>query len=164
MELSNINLGTGVSIDNTTSINNVRIGNNVKIAKYCSIFGSKDSLLEIGDHSYVGMFSILNGFAGKLSIGKHVSVAQNVNIMCDSGPNASEFMQKVYPLIRGDITIHDHVWIGAGVVIMPNVTIGKCSIIAANSFVSGNVDAYCLYGGSPAKKIKKLTQLEHNDG
>lgn len=163
MELSNIILGEGVNIDSTTSLNNVRIGNNVKIAKFCSIYGSKDSILEIGDHCVIAMLSILNGFAGKLRIGKHVSIAHKVLIMCDSGPSASKLMQEVYPIIRGDVTIEDHVWIGTGVVIMPNVTIGRCSIIAANSFVSGNVEAYCLYGGNPAKKIKKLTQLEHND-
>ena len=163
MEISNIKLGKGVNIDNTSSINNVSLGQNVKIAKFCSVFGSKDYVLEIGDESYVGMFSILNGFAGKLIIGRNVSIAQNVNIMCDSGPNASPFMQKVYPIAKGNITIHDHVWIGAGVIIMPNVTIGKCSIIAANSFVDKNVDAYCLFGGNPAKKIKSLTQLDQND-
>ncbi len=163
MEISNLQLGSNVKIDATSSINNVAIGDGVKIAKYCSIYGSKEGLLEIGDHSYVGMFSILNGYAKTLRIGKHVSIAQNVNIMTDSGPNASEFMQQFYPIITGDVIIEDHVWIGAGVTIMPNVHIGKCSIIAANSFVCSDVETYCMYAGNPAKLVKRLEQIEKHD-
>jgi acetyltransferase-like isoleucine patch superfamily enzyme len=163
MEISNITLGSNVNIDPSTSINNVRIADRVKIAKYCSIFGSKTQPLEIGKESYVGMFSILNGFAAKLTIGRNVSIAQNVNIMTDSGPNASDFMQKYYPVITGDVTIEDHVWVGAGVIIMPNVHVGRCSIIAANSFVNVDVQPYCLYGGNPARLIKKLEELRGHE-
>src|SRR5829696_8755769 len=117
MVISNIHLGANVSIDSNASINNVRIGNDVKIAKYCSIYGSPENLLEIDSNSYIGMFSILNGYARKIRIGKHVSIAQNVNIMTDTGPNASELMQQFYPVVKGEIIIEDHVWIGAGVII-----------------------------------------------
>lgn len=163
MEISHIELGRNVRVDPTTSLNNVRLSDNVKIAKYCSVFGSQSQLLEIGQGSYVGMFSILNGYAQKLVIGAFVSIAQNVNIMTDSGPNASEFMQQFYPLTSGEVSIGDHAWIGAGVVIMPGVTIGRCSIIAANSFVATHVPAYCLYGGNPARKIKSLDQIAFHD-
>ena len=159
MEISNIELGTGVKVDPSSSINNVRIGNNVKIAKNCSVYGSRDNLLEIGDESYIGMFSILNGYSRKLVIGKHVSIAQNVNIMTDSGPNASKLMQQIYPLTYGEVIIEDHAWIGAGTIIMPGVRIGRCSIIAANSFVVGIVEPYSMYGGNPAKMIKTLDEL-----
>jgi acetyltransferase-like isoleucine patch superfamily enzyme len=142
MKYSNIFLGVDVDIDNTTSINNVIIGDNVKISKRCSIFGSKENLLEIGNNSYVGMNSIINGFAAKIKIGEHVSIAQNVNIMADSGPNASLKMQKVFPLIKGSVIIGDHSWIGANAVIMPNVEVGEFCIIAANSYVNKSYPSY----------------------
>lgn len=163
MELSNIELGENVRVDPTSSINNVRLSTGVKIAKYCSIYGSKEHPLQIGEDSYVGMFTILNGFARGLHIGRNVSIAQNVNIMTDSGPNASTFMQQFYPLLKGEVVIEDHVWIGAGVTIMPGVHIGRCSIIAANSFVSTNVPPYSLFGGNPAKLIKHLDHIEKHD-
>src|SRR6476469_4934563 len=100
MEFSNITLGRNVNIDPSTSINNVNLADQVKIAKYCSIYGSRENVLEMGEGSYVGMFSILNGFSAQLTIGKHVSIAQNVNIMTDSGPNASLFLQQYYPIIK----------------------------------------------------------------
>ncbi len=162
MKYSNIFLGVDVDIDNTTSINNVIIGDNVKISKRCSIFGSKENLLEIGNNSYVGMNSIINGFAAKIKIGEHVSIAQNVNIMADSGPNASLKMQKVFPLIKGSVIIGDHSWIGANAVIMPNVEVGEFCIIAANSYVNKSYPSYSIIGGTPAKLIRKLTQEEIN--
>lgn len=38
---------------------------------------------------------------------------------------------------------------------MAGVTIGDGAIIAAGSVVTKDVEAYCIYGGTPAKKIKK---------
>jgi acetyltransferase-like isoleucine patch superfamily enzyme len=102
------------------------------------------------------MFTIINGFADKIKIGCNVSIAQNVNIMADSGPNASKLMQSVYPIKKGAVTIEDHVWISAGVIISPSIKIGKCSIVAANSFVDKDIEPYSLYGGSPARLIKKI--------
>lgn len=156
MEISNITLGAEVKVDPTTSINNVAIGDRVKIAKYCSVYGSSKYILQIGADSYIGMFSILNGYSANLKIGKHVSIAQNVNIMTDSGPNASPLMQTLYPIVKGAVTIEDHVWLGAGVTIAPGVKIGRCSIIGANSFVNGEVEPYALYAGNPAVFVKRI--------
>ena len=156
MITSNIQLGEEVSIDPTTSINNVIIGSHVKIAKHCSIFGAALHLLEIGDNSYVGMFSIINGFAAKVIIGKNVSIAQRVNIMADSGPNASPLMQQYYPLIAGNVKIGDHSWIGANAIIMPGVELGEFCVVAANSFVDKSFPPYSVIGGNPAKLIKQI--------
>lgn len=156
MKIANIVLGENVSIDPSTSINNVTIGNGVKIAKRCSIYGSSDHPLIIGEGTYVGMNTILNGFKAELKIGARVSIAQNVNIMVDSGPNASPEMQKIYPIIEGAISIGDDSWIGANVIIMPNVTLGKFCVVAANSFVNESFEDYSLIAGSPARFIKKI--------
>jgi acetyltransferase-like isoleucine patch superfamily enzyme len=158
MKLSNIFLGENVVIDPSSSINNVKIADNVKIAKLCSIYGSENNQLEIGKNSYIGMFSILNGFRRKLMIGEYVSIAQNVNIMTDSGPNASEEMQKIFPLIEGEVSIGNHSWLGANVVIMPGVQLGKFCVVAANSFVNKSFPDYSMIGGNPAKLIKTLPQ------
>ncbi len=160
MEISNIILGKNVNINPSSSINNVRIGDNVRIAGHCFVFGSPNHILEIGHDTYIGMFSIINGFAEQVKVGSHVSIAQNVNIMADSGPNASELMQEIYPIKKAPVIIEDHAWIGAGVIISPGVTIGKCSVIAANSFVCDDVRPFSVYGGSPAKFIKTIPQTD----
>jgi len=154
--LKNIRIISGAFVDPTSSINNVILHENVKIAKHCSIFGSEDSILEIGRNSYVGMNSIINGFRAKIKIGQYVSIAQSVNIMSDSGPNASEEMQKFFPLEAGPVNIGDHSWIGANSVIMPGTDIGKFCVVAANSFVNKSFDDFSVIGGNPARLIRKL--------
>lgn len=160
MKFANINLGSEVEIDTTTSINNVMIGNKVKIAKRCSIFGSTESILEIGSGTYIGMNTIINGFSAKVVIGKDVSIAQNVNIMSDSGPNASLTLQRVFPIEKGPIYINNNCWIGASVIIMPGVTLGEYSVVAANSFVKDSFPAFSIIGGSPARLIRSFTEAE----
>lgn len=56
---------------------------------------------------------------------------------------------------RGDTVIGNDVWIGYGAVIMPGVTIGDGAIIAAQSVVVGDVPAYSIYGGNPARLLRK---------
>ena len=160
MKFANIELGKNVEIDPSTSFNNVKIGDDVKIAKMCSLFGSEKNQLVIGKESYIGMNSIINGFAAKIVIGSNVSIAQNVNIMVDSGPNASKQMQKLFPLEKGEITIGDHSWIGASSIIMPKVTLGEYVIVAANSYVTKSFPKYSIIGGTPAKLIRKFTDRE----
>jgi acetyltransferase-like isoleucine patch superfamily enzyme len=160
MKFSNIRLGSNVEIEPSTTFNNVIIDDNVKIAKRCSIFGGSDNLLEIHKDSYVGMNSILNGFNAKVVIGSNVSIAQNVNIMADSGPNASTQMQKVFPIEEGPVKIGNHCWIGASAIIMPNVILGEYCIVAANSFVNQSFPAFSIIGGNPARLIRVLSKEE----
>ena|SRR5450759_1572760 len=158
MKLSNIKLGEGCDVDPSSSINNIDIGSGVKIAKRCSIFGSPEHILKIGAGSYIGMNTTINGFAADVAIGKNVSIAQGVNVMSNSGPNASVEMQKIFPIVFGDVAIGDHSWIGANVVIMPNVTLGEFCVVAANSFVNASFPPYSVIGGNPAKLLYTLTE------
>ena len=54
------------------------------------------------------------------------------------------------------IHIGNNVWIGAGAVILPGVTIGDGAIVAAGAVVTRDVKAYTLAGGVPARLLKKL--------
>ena len=68
--------------------------------------------------------------------------------------------EKVTPTIellpfKGDTVIGNDVWIGQNVTIMPGVKVGDGAIIAANSTVVKSIEPYTIYGGNPAKFIKK---------
>lgn len=160
MITSNISLGINISIERDASINNVTIGDNTKIASGVRIFGSPQQPLEIGKNCYFGLNTVVEGFNAKVFIGNYVSFAQNVNLMSGSGPNASELMQRIFPIFKGEVHIDNHTWIGASAVIMPNVTIGKFCIIAANSFVNNSFPDFSIIGGSPAKLIRTLNKEE----
>jgi len=163
MILRNIQLGEGCDVDASSSINNVELGSGVKIGKRCSIFGSPEHILKLGADTYVGMNTTLNGFAADVAIGKNVSIAQGVNLMSNSGPNASLEMQKFFPIISGNILIGDHSWIGANAVIMPNVTLGEFCVVAANSFVNSSFPSHSVIGGNPAKLLYRLNDKTFED-
>jgi len=63
------------------------------------------------------------------------------------------------PLTKGPITIEDDVWIAANCTIGDGVTIGRGAVVAANSFVNKDVEAYDIVGGVPAKKIGSRLQF-----
>lgn len=49
--------------------------------------------------------------------------------------------------------IGNRVWLSCRTVVLPGVTIGEGSVIAAGAIVTKNVEPYSIYGGIPAKKI-----------
>jgi acetyltransferase-like isoleucine patch superfamily enzyme len=159
MIVQNIQLGNNCDVDPSSSINNIILGDNVKIAKRCSVFGGPDNLLIIGDNTYIGMNTSIIGWSRNITIGRYVSIAQNVNIMSGSGPN-NDILQRVFPSHREPVVIGDLCWIGASAIIMPGVTLGKAVIVGANSFVNKSFEDYCVIGGTPAKLIRKLTDEE----
>jgi len=57
---------------------------------------------------------------------------------------------------QGRVVLEQNCKICSHSTIMPNVKIGENSIVAAYSFVTKNVPKNQLWGGIPAKKIKKL--------
>jgi maltose O-acetyltransferase len=54
------------------------------------------------------------------------------------------------------IRIGDDVWIGGAAIILPGVTIGDGSVVAAGSVVTRDVPAFCLVAGNPARVVRAL--------
>lgn len=90
--------------------------------------------------------------AKEISIGNGVRIGRNVSIRDYNG---------VHVIINDKYTnyapvhIGDHCWLCTGCTIMPGVTIGEGSVIAANATVTKNVPPHSLVAGSPAKVIKE---------
>lgn len=57
---------------------------------------------------------------------------------------------------HGPVIIEDNVWIGEKASIMPNVTIGRGAIVAANAVVTKDVPPYSVVAGIPARVVKQL--------
>jgi lipopolysaccharide O-acetyltransferase len=60
------------------------------------------------------------------------------------------------PLFAKPVIIEDNVWLGEFVTVLAGVTIGKGTIVGANSVVSKSLPANVIAAGTPAKPIKKF--------
>lgn len=157
MELINFKHGEGFDASaDVRRILHARVGKNVKIRSGCILRGAPEYLLLLGDDVYINCDCIIQGGSAQVTIGSRVTLAMGVYIHSDSGPNTSPALQSVYPITAGPVTIEDDVWIADRAVIMPGVTIGARSVIAANSLVTKNVPPGTLVGGTPARMLKQL--------
>lgn len=106
----------------------------------------------------------------KVEIGNNVLIASKVFIsdICHgeytdienvSDPNEHPNNRK---LSAKPVIIHDDVWIGEIVSILPGVEIGKGSIIGANSVVTKSIPDYSIAAGNPAKVIKQYNFTKKN--
>lgn len=108
----------------------------------------------IGDHTRIGLH---NTIIGPVTIGCHVNLAQGITVTAlnhnfeDSDKRIDEQGVSTTPVI-----IEDDIWIGANAVILPGVTIGKHSVVAAGAVVTKNVPPHSLVAGVPAKIIKQI--------
>ncbi|MDE7426806.1 MAG: sugar O-acetyltransferase [Muribaculaceae bacterium] len=58
------------------------------------------------------------------------------------------------------ITVGDNVWIGAGVHVLPGVSIGSNTVIGAGSLVNKDIPDGVLAAGNPCKVIRKLSEAD----
>jgi acetyltransferase-like isoleucine patch superfamily enzyme len=89
-------------------------------------------------------------------IGSLVMIAPNASIIDD---NRHE-LEPGTPLYKGPTVIEDNVWLATNVSVLPGVTIGAGSVVAANSVVSRDIPPNSLAGGSPARVLKTLSVPE----
>ncbi|MDD5054973.1 MAG: acyltransferase [Candidatus Peribacteraceae bacterium] len=146
--------GDHVDIRNA-SVNGLRAGKNGKIRDFTILFGGPDKPVTIGDDFFIGTHCYVNGVAG-LTMGSRVTIAHGAMLFTDSGPNTSPILQKRFPIVAAPIVIGNDVWIGAGAMILPGVTIGSRCVIGAGSVVKENVQDDTIVAGSPAKVIGVL--------
>jgi acetyltransferase-like isoleucine patch superfamily enzyme len=93
----------------------------------------------------------------KIMIGDNTAIAYEVLILTSAVPSGEHnLLYKIYKRIKKPVTIGKHCWIGARTTILPGVTIGNFSVVAAGSVVINDVPEYCVVAGVPAKIVKVL--------
>ena len=97
---------------------------------------------------------------GGVSIGDRVTLSRGVTILT-AGLDARDYIKNAGKRYRDhvikDVVIGEGTWLAANVLVCPGVTIAKNCIIAAGAVVSSNLtEEGCLYGGIPARLIKRL--------
>lgn len=90
-------------------------------------------------------------------IEEDVSIGPRVMLITRTHPISQiETYGKTTSSVSGKIIIKKGSWIGAGALILPNVTIGECAVVGAGAVVTRNVLPFTVVVGSPAKIIRKL--------
>lgn len=130
----------------------IRIGNDTSMRSRV-YFDSNN--IEIGNHCSINHSCQFNVGKGNVTINDNVFIGMNVNFCCISHILGNE-NQRAGENTYDNIHIDDGVWIGANVVILPGVKIGKGAIIAAGSTVTKDVKPNVIVGGNPAITIKQL--------
>ena len=95
-----------------------------------------------------------------ITLGNHVAIASNVVFIThDGGTFVFRHLERYRKVIKyGRITILDHCVIGERTIILPGVTIGPNSVVAAGSVVSRNIPPGVLAAGNPAKPFLTVHQ------
>lgn len=112
----------------------------------------------IGKDVYVGERTIIIdrlSDRNNIIIGNRVAISSGAILVTSSEPNFSKIKSYV-KTEHGTIVIKNDAWIGAGAIILPNITIGEGAVVGAGSVVTKNVEPYTIVAGVPAKKIGEV--------
>lgn len=130
--------------DNSSILTDVTIGESVLISRNVTI----NSEVTIGNNTRIMDNTHITG---KVKIGNNVFISIGVSTANDNSFGANGYNENV----KGP-TIEDDVCIGVGATLLPDIIIGKGSIVAAGSVVTKNVPKGVMVAGVPAKIVKKL--------
>ena len=142
-------------------VNNIypQIPDSCFIAENSTIVGD----VKFGNDCSVWFNAIIRGDVHSIEIGARTNIQDGAVIHCT--------YQKAKTVIGNDVsighraivhgcTVHDHVLIGMGAIVMDHAVINEYCIIAAGSIILENTicESGYIYAGSPAKKIKPISE------
>lgn len=102
----------------------------------------------IGADVGIGGLRVFGG--GRVTIGDHVVFGPAVLIQTQNHDYHGETLPFGQKYVFKDVTIGDNVWIGMGVHILPETTIGEGAIIQGGAVVHGKIPPLAIAGGNPA--------------
>lgn len=126
---------------------------------YSKIVVRPNAELSIGNFS--GVSNVLIHCYNHIKIGDYVNIGDGTMIY-DTNFHSTNWKERenrrieVLKAKTAPINIGDYVFIGARCIIGKGVTIGEKSIVAAGSIVTRDIPAGEIWGGNPAKFIKKI--------
>ncbi|WP_346662759.1 sugar O-acetyltransferase [uncultured Merdimonas sp.] len=98
---------------------------------------------------------------GEIYIGDYTMIGPNVTIATAGHPVLPELREEAYQF---NIPVHigRNVWIGAGVIILPGVTVGDNTVIGAGSVVTKDVSSDVVAVGNPCRVLRPIGEKDRN--
>ena len=118
-----------------------------------------NGFVQLGDHSHVDQFCVLYGQGG-LTIGPDCAVASGVVIYSQTNVDSQNDGTPVacQPTSYAAVEVCAGSWLGAGVRVLPGVTIGEGCHVGAGAVVTGDLPPFSVAVGVPAKVIKERSR------
>lgn len=160
-----IDIGTGCVFFGIPHFSRYRFSS-IQIGKNCTFRSDRTSNLIGVNHKCIvatleegAIIRIGNnsGFSG-VSIGAAKEIIIGNNVLC--GANSiitdTDWHSDISKTSSKTVILEDNVWIGVNTTILKGVTIGKNSIIGANSLVVKDIPPNVIAGGNPCKVLKQI--------
>ena len=106
-------------------------------------------LLKVGENTWIGENVWIDNLTS-VEIGNNVCLSQGAMLLTGN----HNYKLSTFDLMIGEIILEDGVWIGARSVVCPGVTCFSHSILSINSVATKNLDAFGIYQGNPAVKVR----------
>lgn len=106
--------------------------------------------LKIGDHVWIGEKVWIDNL-DEVVIGSHCCLSQGALLLCGN----HNYKKKTFDLIVSPITLEQGAWVGAKAVVGPGSVLKSHAVLSAGSVCSGTLEAYSVYAGNPAQKIRE---------
>ncbi|QAV24651.1 sugar O-acetyltransferase [Proteus hauseri] len=118
-------------------------------------------LIEIGENFYSN-FNLTILDCAPVKIGSNVMFAPNVSLLTATHPIDPEIRSSELEYAL-PITIGNHVWLGAGCIVLPGVTIGDNCVIGAGSVVTKSIPANFVAAGNPCRVLRQIGEKDKAD-
>ena len=92
-------------------------------------------------------------------VGDYTMLAPNVTLASAAHPIAPELRRKGYQY-NLPVRIGKNCWLGAGVIVMPGVTIGDNTVVGAGSVVTKDLPANVVAVGTPARILREISDYD----
>ena len=118
-----------------------------------------------GSHVHMGSniyanFNLTLVDDGHIYIGDWVKFGPNVTIVTAGHPVLPELREEPTLQFNKDVHIEECVWIGAGVIVLPGVTIGRNSVIGAGSVVTKDIPENVVAVGNPCRVMRLIGEKD----
>lgn len=125
-----------------------KIGKGTFICRRADILFPKG--LDLGENVAVGWFVHMDARAG-IKVGHDCNISSYTKFITGS----HDVDDPMFTAHFKPITIGHHVWVGTGAIVLQGVSIGDGAVVAAGSVVTKDIPPYEIWGGVPAKFIRK---------